>query len=221
MEVLIAILLLVITLGFYLYIELTYKKYKSIKVKSNLSGFEIARKIIDNHDLNNVYITESNETLFSRYDASRKVIRLRKEVFNDESLTSCAVSSMEAAHCIQDKKKNKLLKFRNNIYPFLNILLLTGYLITIIGFLFGHKNTFLAGISIEYLLLIFHLCTYSIEKEAKKIAIIELIGDSIINKKEINKIEKLLTATTFIYFASIIFPVVQLIKKIIDFGKSN
>ena len=221
MELLIAILLLIITLGFYLYIEFTYNKYKSTKIKSNLSGFEIARKMIDNYDLNNVYITETNETLFSRYDASRKVIRLRKEVFNDESLTSCAVSAMEAAHCIQDKKNNKLLKFRNNIYPFLNILLLTGYLITIIGFLFGHKNTLLVGVSIEYLLLLFHLCTYSIEKEAKKIALIELVGDSIINKKETKRIEKLLNVTAFSNFASIIFPVVQLIKKLIDFGKSN
>ena len=128
---------------------------------------------------------------------------------------------MEAAHCIQDKKGNKLYNIRKSVMPFLNILMLTGYIIIIIGLLFGHMNTLLTGVFIEYLILLFHVCTYSIEREAKKIAIVELVGNSIIDKKEIKHIEELLNATAFTYLSSIIFPIVELIKKIIYFGRSN
>ena len=66
-EVLLILVLLFISLGTYIYIELECNKYKKVKVKSNLSGFEVSRKLLDSYDLNNIYITETKEFLQSKY----------------------------------------------------------------------------------------------------------------------------------------------------------
>ena len=148
MVIAVLLLILSISIGFYIYIKVTYNKYKKIKIKSNLSGFEVSRKIIDNYDLNNIYITESNNQLISRYDSNRKVIRLTNKVFNNESIVSCAISSIEASHAILDKKNDKLFKIKESLVPIVNILLIAGYLITLIGCFFGHVNTIIIGLSL-------------------------------------------------------------------------
>lgn len=221
MVIAVLMLILSISIGFYIYIKVTYNKYKKIKIKSNLSGFEVSRKIIDNYDLNNVYITESNNQLISRYDSNRKVIRLTNKVFNNESIVSCAISSIEASHAILDKKNDKLFKIKESLVPIVNILLIAGYLITLIGCFFGHVNTIIIGLSLIDIILLFNLIFYSVEKKSIKIALIELINEKIVSKNEIKKVEELLKVTSYTPFASIIFPVVELIKKIIVFGDSN
>ena len=219
----IAVLLLIysISIGFYIYIKVINNKFKNIKLKNNISGFEVARKILDNHDLNNVYITESRNRIISNYDINRKVIRLANGVFNDETIVSFVISAREASHAIQDKKNDKTFQIREKLMPFINILLIVGYVITLFGCFFGHINTIITGISIIDLILLFHVVFYNVEKKATRIALIELIDNKIINKNEYKKIDKLLKINSYTMFASIIFPVAELIKKIIVFGDSN
>jgi Zn-dependent membrane protease YugP len=221
MVIAVLLFILLISLAFYIYINVTYKKYRKIKLKKELSGFEVARKIIDNYDLNNVYITESKTQLISKYDINRKVIRLTDNVFNDEMIVSCAISSFESVHAIQDKKNNKMFIIREKLSQFINILLIVGYLITLFGCFFGHVNTIIVGLSIIDFILLYHLIFYKVDLMASKMALTELINNNIIQKSEIKKIEKLLKVTSYTSFASIFFPIVELIKKIIVFGDSN
>ena len=202
-------------------IKIAYKKYKTIDIKKMISGFEVSRKIIDSYDLNNVYITESRINIFSYYDSNRKVIRLVKGVFNDTSITSCAIASTISAYAILDKKNDELYNIRKKITPFLNLLLYVGYIIIASGLLFGHMGTLLVGTCIEFLVLLFHAFTFKIEKSAKEIARNELIKNSIVNKKELEKIEEVLNANSIICFASLVFPIAELIKRIVEYGNSN
>ena len=221
MVIAVLLFILLISLIFYIYINVTYNKCNKYKLRSNLSGFEVSRKIIDGYDLNNIYITESKTQIISKYDMNRKVIRLTEKVFNDEKLVSCAISSFEAAHAIQDKKNNQMFIIRERIIPFINYLLIAGYLITLIGCFFGHVNTIIAGLSIIDFILLFHVIFYKVDSSAAKIALVELVNNDIIQKSEAKKVEKLLKVTSYTSFASIFFPIVELIKKIIVFGDSN
>ena len=219
----IAVLLLIysISVGFYIYIKVVYNKFKSIKLKSNMSGFEVSRKILDNYDLNNVYITESKNRIISNYDINRKVIRLADGVFNDESLVSAAISSKEAGHAIQDKKNDKAYQIRERIIQFIYILLIVGYIITLFGCFFGHINTIIAGLLIIDIIILFNYMFYSVEKRAIKIALIELVNSKIIAKSEYKKMDRLLKVTSYTTLAFVAIPVAELIKKIFMFGDSN
>ena len=99
--------------------------------------------------------------------------------------------------------------------------MIVGYLITIIGCFFGHVNTIIVGLSLIDIVLLFHIIFYNVEKKAIGIALVELVDNKIIVKGEIKKIEALLKATSYTYFASIIFPIVEIIKKVLVFGDSN
>lgn len=221
MDILIIIVLLVITLGSYIYIELTYKKYRKIDLKNLKSGFEVSREIIDNYDLNNIYITESRSILFSYYDYERKVIRLAKGVFNDTSIVSCAISATCASYAIFDKQSDKLFSFRKTFEKLVTIILYLGYVVIAIGILFGNIMTILTGVALEYTVLLFYILTYNLEKRINIRTLHELKDNKLITKNEIKKIEELLKANSYIYIASIFFPIARLIKLIIDFGKSD
>lgn len=221
MDTVLFVLLLVITLGTYIYIDIKIKKYNKEDIKTIMSGFEVSRKIIDGHDLNSIYITESNEALFSYYDSQRKVIRLIKGVFNDTSISSCAISSLAAANAIQAKRNNKLYLFKSKMLPFIDILLYFSYAIIACGTLFGRTDIILIGIIIDYLIIFFHLATYKIEFDAVEIAKKELERNRIVNKKEAKKVNEVLSAISFTYIASIMFPIIKLFKLIIDYGNSN
>ena len=215
------LIVLIVSIGTYIYINVTYKKYSKKDIAKLMSGFEVSREILDEHDLNNIYITESREELYSKYDYKRKVVKLIRGVFSDTSLTSCAIAAMNAAYAVQDKNNNKLFKFKKNLEQFISLLLYTGYLFIIIGALFGHINTIWIGFGIELLILVFHIATYYVEKEARDIALVELLNNKIINKREIKRIRKLLDVTSYIGIASIVFPIAELLKRIYEFGRSD
>ena len=49
-------LILFITFLSQIYITKTYNKYKLIQNKKRISGFEVARQILDSHSLESIYI---------------------------------------------------------------------------------------------------------------------------------------------------------------------
>ena len=57
-------------------ISVNYNKYKNIENSKKLSGFDVARKILDKNGLQNVHVVEVRGNLTDHYDPSRKVVRL-------------------------------------------------------------------------------------------------------------------------------------------------
>lgn len=216
--ILVLIFLPLLSLG---YFKIKSNKYKKTKIKKMLSGFEIARSIIDNYELNNIYITESKTIIIDEYDSNRKVIRLKNSIFNGTSVTSCAIAAKEAAHAIQDKKNDKVYNIRKKISPLLTILLYMGYIIIAVGSLFGHFNTIYIGMGLVYIVMIFHIFTIKVEKEASEIAIKELEKQKVLNKIELEKVIDVMNSRNYIYVASIIYPIIEIVKRIIEFGDST
>ena len=218
---LVILVFIIFLVSLYAYINIKYSKYSKRKLINGKTGFEISREIIDNYDLNSVYITESREELYSMYDYKRKVIKLVKGVFGDDSLTSCAISAMTASYAILDKRKDKLFTLKKQLEQFLYILIYIGYLIIIIGSIFGHIKTIWLGFGLEIMVVVFHIFTYNVERKAKEIALNELLGNKIIKLKEKKKIIELLNVSSYICIASAAFPIAELLRRIYEFGKSD
>ena len=73
------VLILIIPLFAQWYIKHNYSKYSEVKIKKGLSGFEVARKILDANGLEKMDIVSTPGTLTDHYDPSRKVVRLSKD----------------------------------------------------------------------------------------------------------------------------------------------
>ena len=86
------------------YVMSSYSKYKKIENKRKIAGFEVARKILDENGLKDVYVTEVKGNLTDHYDPTRKVIRLSSEIFHGTTIASASVAAHEVGHAIQDKE---------------------------------------------------------------------------------------------------------------------
>ncbi len=221
MDIVLLLISVIITLGAQAYISISYNKYRKIKSKKELSGFEVARAILDSHGLNNVYITETSGVLSDHYDSSRKVIRLSKEVFSNSSIASCCIAAHECGHAIQDKEGYNFMRLRSAIIPLVNFASYAGYFAILIGILFSSIKIIWLGVAMEIIILLFQLVTLPVEFDASKRALGELKKHSILNKSELLGGKEMLRAAALTYVASVLSTILQILRLIVVFGNSK
>ncbi len=183
-------------------IEVTYGKYKKVSSNKDLTGFDVAKKILDNNGLDNIYIVETNGNLTDNYDSSRKVIHLSSDVYHGNSLASIAVAAHECGHAIQDKENYSWMRIRSAIYPVVSFGEKIAYIFLFIGLIIGSMGAIYASIIITLLSLIFELVTLPVEFDASKRAYNLLISYNLINKDEESGVLSVLKAAAFTYVAS-------------------
>ena len=167
-NIILIIAILVIPLLAQIKVKSSYNKYMRIKNTSGLSGTEVARRILDNHNLNSVYVVETPGVLSDHYDPRRKTVRLSNSIFEDTTIASVAVAAHECGHAIQDKEGYFFLKLRSMIYPIVNIATSISYYIIFIGFILEYIDLIYLGIGFSALGLLFQIITLPVEFNASK-----------------------------------------------------
>ena len=133
-----------------------------------MTGFEVARKILDENGLENIHIVEIKGNLTDHYDPSRKVVRLSTEIFNGSSIASTSVAAHECGHAIQDKDNYNFMRIRSKLVPIVNLSSKLGYLAIFIGFIFSLFDLAIFGIVLLLAMLLFELVTLPVEFDASK-----------------------------------------------------
>lgn len=206
---------LLITIIAEIYVKKSYGKYKKIKNQKGITGFEVARNILDNNGLKDVYVTEIKGGLTDHYDPSRKVVRLSTEIFHGDSIASASVAAHEVGHAIQDKDGYSFMRFRSFIFPLVNFSSKAGYFAILIGFIFGYVNFIWVGIALELIILLFQIVTLPVEFNASKRAESELIKHNILMQDEITSSKTMLRAAAFTYVASVLTVILQILRLIV------
>ena len=185
-------------------INSAYKKYRVIETAKGLSGQEVARKILDNNGLQDLYIVETNGQLTDHYDPKRKVIRLSKSVFHDSTIASAAVAAHECGHAIQDKEGYTFMRIRSILVPVVNLISYLGYFGLIISLLAGITGYIKISILILTASVVFQLVTLPVEFDASKRGLEQLQALNLIEGEEQNGATKMLSAAAMTYVASLI-----------------
>lgn len=212
----------IITLVAQWYVSSNYKKYKKVKTNTNMTGFEVARKILDKNGLHDVHIVETKGTLTDHYDPRRKVIRLSTDVFNGTTIAANSVAAHECGHAIQDKDNYSFMKFRSFLVPFVNFSSKLGYVVLFIGIIFSLFDLAVIGLILLMGMLIFQLVTLPVEFDASKRAKKELDGLNILNNKEQEQSKIMLTSAALTYVASLITTLLEILRlALIVFGNNR
>lgn len=212
---LIIISILITTLAQIL-ISITYSKYKKILNNKDLTGFDVARKILDNNGLNNIMILETKGNLTDHYDPQRKTIKLSTDIYHGSSIASAAVAAHECGHAIQDKTKYIPMIIRSHLVPFVNICTKIGYLAIMIGVIFSYLLVEL-GIILLLAMLLFQLITLPVEFNASKRAMKELERLHLLDKEEKNYAKNILIAAAFTYVASLLSTLLEILRYVLIF----
>lgn len=204
-----------ITLIAQLGINETYKKYKKTNNQNKISGFEVARKILDENELQDVKLESVNGELSDHYDPTKKVIRLSNDIYNGKTIAAISVAAHECGHAIQDKVDYKFMKIRSSLIPIVNLISYAGYFTVFISLIFGVLGYIYVGIITILASLIFQLVTLPVEFDASKRALKELEKYELIQNEEIKGSRAMLKAAAFTYVASVISTIMSLLRLIL------
>ena len=213
------LLMLLIPLAAQIYVSFTYRKYKSVDNSSGVTGYDVARQILDKNDLDKIYIVETKGVMSDHYDPNRKIVRLSTEVYNGRSIASMAIAAHECGHAIQDKDGYFFLKFRSMIFPIVNIGTQFAYIVLLIGFIFEAINLIGLGILLVSLGLIFQLVTLPTEIDASKRAMKNLCDCGYENDASDTKV--MLTSAALTYVAGVLSSALEVLRLILIFSDRN
>lgn len=217
MDLIICLLIVIIPALAQLFISINYSKYKKIFNESKITGQEVARKILDSNNLEKIYVVATGGNLTDHYDSGRKVIRLSKDIYDNESIASLAVAAHECGHAIQDKDGYFFMRLRSFIYPIVRIGTMFSYLVIFIGAIAEAMNVIYLGIALVALGLIYQLVTLPVEFDASKRALIELKNLGLVTDDELDGAKKMLISAALTYVAGVLSSALELLRLILIF----
>ena len=213
MNIILILLIIGLPLLAQIFIKISYENNSRIKNSKELTGYDVARKILDKNGLNDLLIVETNGYLTDHYDPNRKVIKLSRNIYGNDTISSMAVAAHEVGHAIQDKEGYFFLKLRTFIFPIVSFISRMSWLVILVGFFFEIVNAIYLGIIIISASVIFELITLPVEINASKRAIKELNSLNLITGEE-DKVKNVLTAAALTYVAGTLAEILQLIRLI-------
>lgn len=215
---LIIIFLLMLSIPIYasIKVNVNYKKYKKVINEKDLTGFDVARRILDENGLGDIYVVETKGVMSDHYDSRRKTVRLSTEVFHGTSVASVAIAAHECGHAIQDKEGYTWMKLRSIIFPIVNIGQRIAYIVMIIGLFLSYMDYVYAAIGFTFLGLLFELVTLPVEFDASKRAKDIILKDGMINDKDKKGIDAVLNSAALTYVAAVVSSILEILYLLIQ-----
>ena len=218
MELVFVFAALLITSLASLILRITYSKYKNIDINSNLTGKEVAQKILNKYDLTDIKINKVYGELSDNFNNSNRTINLSEDIYEGNTIASCAVAAHECGHAIQYKEGYVPIKIRNILVPFVNIGNTLGYIVIVISLAASLTKLFILGIVLISLALVFQLVTLPCEFDASRRANKILLEMGLITDDEHNGTRKMLIAAAFTYVAGLLSSILQVLRLIYIFS---
>ncbi|MEN2766192.1 zinc metallopeptidase [Ornithinibacillus xuwenensis] len=193
----------------------TYKKYSKIATSSQMTGAQVARKILDDNGLYDIQIEETKGLLSDHYDPRKKVVRLSSGIYHGHSMASSAVAAHEVGHAIQDAESYAFMRFRSALVPVANFGSNISIFLIIAGFIFGMLELATIGVVFMGAAVLFQLVTLPVEFDASNRAMAQLVSTGIIRNNEERETKKVLNAAAMTYVAAALVAVAELIRFIL------
>jgi len=211
------LLIPVLLLAFYAQAKVTgnYKKYRKIRNSSNMTGAEVAERILQSNGINNVKIQEVEGNLTDHYNPKKHELNLSSDVYHGNSVSAISIAAHEAGHALQHVSNYAPLGIRSSIFPVANFGSMLAFPMFIIGLLLRTPLLMDIGIVLFAAALVFHVVTLPVEFNASKRALNYLSNNIVANETEMNGARKVLNAAALTYVASTLMALMQFLRLII------
>ena len=211
MDLILILFIIIVPLMADIKVKMNYNAYSKQKNSLNMTGKEVARKILDNNGLNYVDILQTKGSLTDHYNPLTKKIFLSENTYGSKSIAAAAVAAHEVGHAIQDKESYSYLRFRNKMVPFVNFTSRAATILIFISFIFNFMEMFDAGIVLLLVGLLFQLITLPVEFNASNRAKEQLKSCGLLEKNDISGTKSMLNTAAFTYVASFFASLLQMI----------
>ena len=163
-----------------------FKKYSELHLASNMSGKEIAEKMLADHGIRDVQVISVGGQLTDHYNPLKKTVNLSSVVYGERNAAAAAVAAHEVGHAVQHHEGYSWLTMRSKLVPFVSFsskymqwVLLGGILMVQV-----FPYLLLAGIVLFALTTLFSFITLPVEYDASKRALVWIENKGIVTSTE-------------------------------------
>ena len=223
------IILPIFALSWYVQYQLKskFKKFSRQTLSANLSGKEIAEKMLSDHGIYDVKVMSVKGQLSDHYNPQKKTINLSEGVYNQRNAAAAAVAAHECGHAVQHAKGYEWLKMRSILVPMVGVTSKLGLYILFGGIILMQSSPVL-GESLLTLGIfgfatgtLFSLVTLPVEFDASKRAIYWLERKRIVNQRELVQSKEALNWAAGTYVVAALASIANLVYLWMRFGRRN
>ena len=118
--IVIAVFFMIVSLAVSSRLKGKFKKYSQIPLVSNLSGKEIAERMLADNRIYDVKVICHEGSLTDHYNPATKTVNLSEPVYHGRSAASAAVAAHECGHAVQHATAYQFLEMRSALVPIQN-----------------------------------------------------------------------------------------------------
>ena len=219
----------IFALSFYIQNQLKskFKKFSRINLSANLSGKEIAEKMLSDHGIYDVKVISVKGQLSDHYNPQKKTVNLSESVYFKRNAASAAVAAHECGHAVQHAKGYEWLKMRSILVPVVGFTSNIGIWVLLAGFFLMQsspvlgQNLTMLGILGFASGTLFSLVTLPVEFDASKRAIYWLERKRIVNQRELSQSKEALNWAAATYVVAALASIANLVYLWLRFGRRN
>lgn len=218
----------IVALVIAIYLAVSYVKYNRKQNSAGKTGEEIARKILDDNDLENIAVSKNGSILFGNsYSHYFKKVRLRRLTWKKQSVTSLAMAAQKSSLAVLDKENDPDMRKLVRLTPFIYFGPLAFIPMVIIGMLFdvfvvkGTNATCL--IVLTALGLVFYLASFVMsllvlktEKKAQKRAYEIMKKGGLATAEELESCKKLFKLYNIEYVNNMVIALLELVYRVLQ-----
>jgi len=163
-----------------------FKEYGQINLRANLTGREVAAKMLADNGIYDVQIISTEGSLTDHYDPTNKTVNLSADVYNERSVAATAVAAHECGHAVQHAQAYSFLKFRSAMVPALSSVSKVMPFILIAGIFMIRTSVIPLGIGIGLFALttLFSFITLPVEFDASRRALAWMDRSGVVTTQE-------------------------------------
>ena len=165
-----------------------FKTYSEQSLQSNLSGEEIANRMLADHGITDVRVISVEGQLTDHYNPADKTVNLSADVFHGRNAAAAAVAAHECGHAVQHARAYSFLQFRSAMVPMLNfangfmpILLMGGMMLL---YSTGNTTVLQIGVLLFAMATLFSFVTLPVEFDASNRALAWIKANNIVTPAE-------------------------------------
>lgn len=201
-------------------VQSKYAHFSKVSTENGITGYQVARKILDSKGLTNVQIQVSQRGLLSdHYDPRTNTVNLSPNVYHDSTVASVAVAAHEVGHAIQYAENYSFVGLRNMILPAAIVSGYAGWIVAFIGLMAsGLDFLFWIGLGMLGIVSLFQLVTLPLEFNASSRALTILEDGQYISSDEVADSRSMLNAAAMTYLAAFLASVLQIMRLLLIRG---
>ena len=152
-----------------------FAKYSQVPFPGNMTGAEVAEKMLRDHNIHNVKITHVKGMLTDHFNPQNMTVNLSDSVYSSRSIAAAAVACHECGHAIQHAQGYAPLVLRSALVPVVQFASSMATWVSVIGIglmtFSGSTTVCWIGIAMSAMSALFSIVTLPVEYNASARAI--------------------------------------------------